>query len=91
MILALTATDRFMPANALWAFAMACNVHLTFFHKYDVESLRRIEWKYLLACYGLPFIPAFSYFFIETKERGSIYGSATVSYTLKIQTPHYSP
>ena len=75
-------TDRFMPADALWAFCMACNVYLTFFHKYDADRLRRLEWKYLLCCYGLPFIPALSYFFIETKERGRIYGSATVRRTL---------
>lgn len=71
-----------MPADALWAFCMACNVYLTFFHKYDADRLRRLEWKYLLCCYGLPFIPALSYFFIETKERGRIYGSATVRRTL---------
>lgn len=70
---------RFMPADALWAFAMACNVYLTFFHKYDSERLRRLEWKYVLCCYGLPFIPALSYFFIETQARGKVYGSAVVS------------
>ncbi|PYI30844.1 Nnf1-domain-containing protein [Aspergillus indologenus CBS 114.80] len=68
----------FMPADALWTFAMACNVWLTFFHKYDSEQLRRLEVKYLLACYGLPFVPAFVYFFIETKTRGKIYGAATL-------------
>ncbi|OJJ95539.1 hypothetical protein ASPACDRAFT_1891777 [Aspergillus aculeatus ATCC 16872] len=68
----------FMPADALWTFAMACNVWLTFFHKYDSEQLRRLEVKYLVACYGLPFIPAFVYFFIETKTRGKIYGAATL-------------
>ncbi|RAK80441.1 Nnf1-domain-containing protein [Aspergillus fijiensis CBS 313.89] len=68
----------FMPADALWTFAMACNVWLTFFHKYDSEQLRRLEVKYLVACYGLPFIPAFMYFFIETKTRGKIYGAATL-------------
>ncbi|OJJ33072.1 hypothetical protein ASPWEDRAFT_43129 [Aspergillus wentii DTO 134E9] len=66
----------FMPADALWTFAMACNVYLTFFHKYNSEQLRRLEWKYVVCCYGLPFIPAFVYFFIETRERGRIYGSA---------------
>ncbi|KAJ5619528.1 hypothetical protein N7510_003512 [Penicillium lagena] len=53
----------FMPADALWTFAMACNVYLTFFHKYNSEQLRRLEWKYAICCYGLPFIPAFVYFF----------------------------
>ncbi|KAJ5722065.1 hypothetical protein N7488_000100 [Penicillium malachiteum] len=66
----------FMSADALWTFAMACNVYLTFFHKYDSDQLRRLEWKYLICCYGLPFIPAFVYFFIQTQERGRVYGSA---------------
>lgn len=68
-----------MPADALWTFAMACNVYLTFFHKYDSEQLRRLEWKYVLCCYGVPFVPAFAYFFIQTQARGRIYGSAIVS------------
>lgn len=67
-----------MPADALWTFAMACNVYLTFFHKYNSEQLRQIEWKYVVCCYGLPFIPSFIYFFIHTQARGWVYGSATV-------------
>ncbi|KAJ5709597.1 hypothetical protein N7493_009888 [Penicillium malachiteum] len=43
---------------------------------YDSEQLRRLEWKYLICCYALPFIPAFIYFFIQTQERGRVYGSA---------------
>ncbi|KAJ5187834.1 hypothetical protein N7449_010828 [Penicillium cf. viridicatum] len=66
----------FMPADALWTFAMACNVYLTFFHKYNSEQLRQIEWKYVVCCYGLPFIPSFIYFFIHTQARGWVYGSA---------------
>ncbi|KAL4915598.1 Nnf1-domain-containing protein [Aspergillus aurantiobrunneus] len=66
----------FMPADALWTFAMAFNVYLTFFRKYNSEQLRRLEWKYVALCYGLPFIPAFTYFFIKTQSRGKIYGSA---------------
>ncbi|KAE8351761.1 hypothetical protein BDV28DRAFT_149697 [Aspergillus coremiiformis] len=68
----------FMPADALWTFAMACNVYLTFFYKYNSEQLRRLEWKYLLFCYGLPFIPAVVYFFVKTKARGRIYGYAVL-------------
>lgn len=74
-----TNNHRFMPADALWTFAMACNVYLTFFHKYNSEQLRKLEWKYVLCCYGSPFIPAFAYFFIQTQARGRIYGSAIVS------------
>ncbi|KAJ5775912.1 uncharacterized protein N7511_000923 [Penicillium nucicola] len=66
----------FMPADALWTFAMACNVYLTFFHKYNSEQLRQLEWKYVLFCYGTPFVPAFAYFFVTTQARGRIYGSA---------------
>ncbi|RDW93180.1 putative cAMP receptor-like protein [Aspergillus mulundensis] len=66
----------FMPADALWTFAMAFNVYLTFFRKYNSEQLRRLEWKYVLLCYGLPFIPAFTYFFIRSESRGKVYGSA---------------
>lgn len=68
-----------MPADAMWTLAMACNVYLTFFHKYDSAQLRKLEWKYLLICYGLPFIPAFAYFFINSEEKGRVYGSAIVS------------
>lgn len=70
---------RFMPADALWIFSMACNVYLTFFHKYNSDQLRRLEWKYVLSCYGLPFIPSFAYFFVNTNERGRVYGAAIVS------------
>ncbi|KAI2696580.1 hypothetical protein CBS147332_8932 [Penicillium roqueforti] len=75
----------FMPADALWTFAMACNVYLTFFHKYDSEQLRRLEWKYVLCCYGVPFVPAFAYFFIQTQARGRIYGSALLWCWISVQ------
>ena len=68
-----------MPADAIWTFAMALNCFLTFFHQYDGSLLRRLEWKYIVFCYGLPFIPALIYFFIETEKRGRVYGSAYVS------------
>ena len=79
---ALTGNIRFMPADALWTFAMACNVWLSFFRSYDAVALRRLEFKYLLACYGVPFIPALIYLFVKSHERGKIYGSATVGNTL---------
>lgn len=69
---------RFMPADALWTFAMAFNVYLTFFRKYNSDQLRRLEWKYIVLCYGLPLMPAFTYFFIKSPSRGKIYGSAIV-------------
>jgi len=68
-----------MPADALWTLAMACNVYLTFFHKFNADQLRALEWKYFLVCYGLPLVPAIVYLPIATQARGKIYGPATVS------------
>lgn len=77
-----------MPADAMWTFAMACNVYLTFFHKYNSEQLRCLEWKYVLCCYGLPLIPAVIFFFINTPTRGRVYGSAIVRVTsIPLQFP----
>lgn len=77
---------RFMPADALWTFAMACNVWLSFFRNYDSATFRRLEYKYILACYGIPFVPAFVYLFIRTEDRDRIYGPAVVC-TQKWQLP----
>ncbi len=70
---------RFLPADSLFTLAMACNVYLTFFHKYTANQLRALEWKYIAFCYGVPLIPAVVYEGIQTKARGKVYGSATVS------------
>lgn len=68
-----------MIADALWTFVMAFNVYLTFFQKYDAHQLRLLEPRYLLFCYGLPFIPALAFCFIRSDARGRVYGSAEVS------------
>lgn len=67
-----------MSADALWTFAMACNVYLTFFRQYDAYMLRRLEWKYALLAYGMPFVPAFTYLFVYTEDRGRVYGNSQV-------------
>lgn len=67
-----------MPADAYWTFAMAMNVYLTFYHKYGAVKLRKLEKWYFLACYGIPFIPALVYIFVSTKEKGRMYGNATL-------------
>lgn len=69
---------RFMPADAYWTLAMACNVFLTFYHKFDGEQIRRLEVYYLICCYGVPFVPAFVFIFIKTQRRGHVYGNATL-------------
>ncbi|OBT47495.1 hypothetical protein VE00_03261 [Pseudogymnoascus sp. WSF 3629] len=70
--------QMFMPADSLWTLAMAVNVYLTFFHRYSASQLRSLEWKYLLACYCIPFVPALVFIFIKTEERGRIFGSAVL-------------
>jgi hypothetical protein len=73
-----TANDiiRFMAADAYWTLAMACNVYLTFYYKFDAQQLRHLEIYYLICCYGLPFVPAFVFIFAKTQEKGHIYGNA---------------
>ncbi|KAJ3578416.1 hypothetical protein NPX13_g2149 [Xylaria arbuscula] len=68
--------QQFLPSDALWSLAMAFNVYLTFYFKFDAEKLKRIEKWYLLVCYGLPFPIALAYIFINTTEKGRIYGDA---------------
>lgn len=55
---------------------MACNVYLTFYHKYDAKKLRSMEMPYLLVCYGAPFIIAVTFLFINTSSNGRMYGDA---------------
>ena len=73
-----------MFADVIWIFAMACNVYLTFFHKYDAKQLRSLEWKYILFCYGAPFILAFTLLFVHSESRGKVYGSAVVCLSVPV-------
>ncbi|ESZ92440.1 hypothetical protein SBOR_7157 [Sclerotinia borealis F-4128] len=68
--------QRFLPADAYWTLAMACNVMFAFFFHYDVVELRQLEKWYIIMCYGVPFIPAFVFCFVTTPKKGHIYGSA---------------
>ena len=70
-----------MASDALWTFAMACNVYLALFRNYDTERLRRLEWRYFLLCYGVPFITAFVLLFIKSDHQGPVYGKSTVSHS----------
>ncbi|KAK3190899.1 hypothetical protein K4F52_003216 [Lecanicillium sp. MT-2017a] len=58
---------------------MAVNVLLVFYFRATPESFRRWWWLYCLICYGGPFIIALSLLLVKTKERGSVYGEATVA------------
>jgi hypothetical protein len=59
--------------------AMAINVYLIVHHSYDVVSLRRLEWKYMIVITTVTFIPALVFLFIKSDENGLMYGSVTVS------------
>jgi hypothetical protein len=67
-----------MPADAFWVLAMAINVYLIFERQYDAQKLRAMEKFYFLGCYGLTFIVALVYCFIETPTKGKMYGNATL-------------
>jgi hypothetical protein len=70
--------NRFMCADAYWTLAMACNVYLTFFYKYDAAKLRNLEKYYMLACYGVPFVPSLVYLFVTSSQGNRMYGDATL-------------
>ena len=74
---------RFVPGDALWNLAISINVYLTLFKKYSAHDLKAIEWRYMLMAYGGPFVIAFIFLFVETKERGKIYGPAVVRKPLR--------
>lgn len=69
----------FVGADSLWIFCVAFNVYLTLFRYYSPRDLRKLEWRYFLVCYGIPFVPALVFLCINTDARGPIYGRATVS------------
>ncbi|KAH8161361.1 hypothetical protein CIB48_g6881 [Xylaria polymorpha] len=62
--------QEFLPSDALWALAMAFNVYLTFYWKFDAEKLKRIEKWYLLICYGVPLPAALTFIFKYLREKG---------------------
>lgn len=58
---------------------MACDVFLVVFYHYDVAALRKLEMMYVGVITALVAIPAVTFLFIRTPERGPVYGSVTVS------------
>jgi hypothetical protein len=70
--------SRFMQSDPMWSCAMAVNVYLVFFRRYDAARLKKLYWIYGIICYGLPFVPAIFCLFYKTRENGKMYGNATV-------------
>ncbi|KAH7148442.1 G-protein coupled receptor [Dactylonectria macrodidyma] len=67
-----------MPADALWTLVMAINVYLTFYRQYNAVDLRKNEFLYLICCFGIPFIPAVTFAFIEDVDGKTVYGNAVL-------------
>lgn len=57
---------------------MAVDVYLIVFHCYDTQGLRRLEWKYMIGITVFTFTPAFVMLFIDTEDKGPMYGGVTV-------------
>ncbi|KAJ5818932.1 cAMP receptor (Car4), partial [Penicillium riverlandense] len=72
------ALQMFPLADVLWTFAMAMDTYLVVFYHFDAHSLRKLEMKYIGAITTLTFIPALVFLFIQTPEKGPIYGSETI-------------
>ncbi|KFH44238.1 Cyclic AMP receptor-like protein A-like protein [Hapsidospora chrysogenum ATCC 11550] len=70
--------QMFMPADAFWILAMAINVYLTFYYRFDAHRLRRMEVPYLICCYGIPLIPATVYLFVRNSNGQRVYGDAVL-------------
>ncbi|OJD17018.1 hypothetical protein AJ78_02862 [Emergomyces pasteurianus Ep9510] len=68
----------FLPTNSLWIFCMAFNVYLTLSHRYRPSDLKRLEWRYFIICYLIPFAPALTFLFVQTKANGPVYGNAVL-------------
>lgn len=65
-----------MPADAFWAFTMAINIYLTFYHRFDARRLSKMEVPYLICCFGVPFIPALIFVFLKNSAGERVYGDA---------------
>ncbi|KAH8601525.1 hypothetical protein B0O99DRAFT_648244 [Bisporella sp. PMI_857] len=70
--------EMFMQSDPMWSLAMAVNVYLVFFHRYDALRLKKLYWLYGILCYGIPFIPAMVCLLLRVKGKGQIYGNATL-------------
>ncbi|KAL6860804.1 G-protein coupled receptor protein [Trichoderma novae-zelandiae] len=66
----------FLSSDVLWTLAMAINVYLTFYHKYEARDVRKLEPVYLICCYGIPLIPGFALLFAKDHNGVRIYGPA---------------
>ena len=67
---------RFLPADAYWNLIIAVSLYLTLYRNYNAERLQSLSWKFFILVYGVAFTPAFIYCFLQTPDRGKVYGPA---------------
>jgi hypothetical protein len=69
-----------MPADALWAFCMALNIYLAFHSTRHMNvNWKKLGYIYMVACYGIPLIPALTYLLLDLLGGKNFYDDATVS------------
>lgn len=66
-------------ADVLWTVAMAVDVYLVVYRRFEAEALRKLEIYYITIITCIVAIPAIVFLFIHTPEKGPMYGSVTVS------------
>jgi hypothetical protein len=66
-------------ADVFWTLAMAIDVFLIVFYKYEAEDLHKLEAKYISVITFLTLIPAVAFLFVHTPTKGHMYGSVIVS------------
>ncbi|KAK6711209.1 hypothetical protein SNK05_005636 [Fusarium graminearum] len=77
--------ETFMFADVFWALAMATNVYLTFYHRFDGVKLRKLEPLHISLCYGIPFIIAITFLFVKNGDGVRAYGNANLWCWLTVQ------
>ncbi|KAM0489464.1 hypothetical protein ACHAP8_012551 [Fusarium lateritium] len=77
--------ETFMFADVFWALAMASNVYLTFYHRFDGVKLRKLEPLHISLCYGIPFIIAITFLFVRNGDGVRAYGNANLWCWLTVQ------
>ncbi|KAF4456262.1 hypothetical protein F53441_1556 [Fusarium austroafricanum] len=70
--------ETFMFADVFWALAMATNVYLTFYYRFDGARLRKLEPLHIGLCYGIPFIIGITFIFVKNKDGVRAYGNANL-------------
>ncbi|KAF4947597.1 hypothetical protein FGADI_10278 [Fusarium gaditjirri] len=70
--------ETFMFADVFWALAMAANVYLTFYYRFDGVRLRQLEPLQISLCYGIPFIIGITFIFVKNSDGVRAYGNANL-------------